>query len=133
MLVDRGEIGIERGAAREEDGGRRAKQGVHWRSRHFVGQQDRPRDWCPRVSPLDSAAAERLACHQDGRVVDRALATNLGSSLGIDEALLDGAVIVEWPERTGAEWFSGRISLEIGSASERLIRLQLRPGLAGGA
>lgn len=53
-------------------------------------------------------------------------------SLGIDEALLDGAVIVEWPERTAADWFSGQISLEIESASERSIRLRLRPGLTGG-
>jgi len=50
-------------------------------------------------------------------------------SLGIDEALLEGAVIVEWPERTEAEWFTGEISLQITSATERVICQQLRPGL----
>lgn len=52
-------------------------------------------------------------------------------TLGVDEALLEGAVIVEWPERTLAEWFTGEVSLEIASNSEREIHLQLRPGLGG--
>jgi tRNA threonylcarbamoyl adenosine modification protein YjeE len=50
-------------------------------------------------------------------------------SLGIDEALLEGAVIVEWPERAEADWFNGGITLEIASETERLIDLRLRPGL----
>jgi tRNA threonylcarbamoyl adenosine modification protein YjeE len=50
-------------------------------------------------------------------------------SLGIDEALLDGAVIVEWPDRAAGDWFTGEIALEIRSSSEREIRLRLRPGL----
>jgi tRNA threonylcarbamoyl adenosine modification protein YjeE len=54
-------------------------------------------------------------------------------SLGIDEALLDGAVIVEWPDRAEADWFTGIISLEIASETERVIDLQLRPGLGGDA
>ena len=54
-------------------------------------------------------------------------------SLGIDEALLDGAVIVEWPERAEADWFTGMIALEIASETERVIDLQLRPGLGGDA
>ena len=49
-------------------------------------------------------------------------------TLGVDEALLEGAVIVEWPERSLADWFSGEIALEITSESEREIHLQLRPG-----
>ncbi|MGC1184203.1 MAG: tRNA (adenosine(37)-N6)-threonylcarbamoyltransferase complex ATPase subunit type 1 TsaE [Candidatus Dormiibacterota bacterium] len=54
-------------------------------------------------------------------------------SLGIDEALLDGAVLVEWPERTEAGWFTGEIQLEIASASEREVTLMVRPGLRGEA
>ncbi|HVB54230.1 MAG TPA: tRNA (adenosine(37)-N6)-threonylcarbamoyltransferase complex ATPase subunit type 1 TsaE [Candidatus Acidoferrales bacterium] len=50
-------------------------------------------------------------------------------SLGIDEALVDGAVIVEWPERATPDWFTGRIALEIASATERVIQLELRDGL----
>jgi tRNA threonylcarbamoyl adenosine modification protein YjeE len=50
-------------------------------------------------------------------------------TLGVDEALLEGAVIVEWPERTLGDWFTGEIALEIACKSEREIRLQLRPGL----
>jgi tRNA threonylcarbamoyl adenosine modification protein YjeE len=50
-------------------------------------------------------------------------------TLGVDEALLEGAVIVEWPERSLGDWFTGEIALEITSESEREIRLQLRPGL----
>jgi len=52
-------------------------------------------------------------------------------SLGIDEALLDGAVIVEWPDRAVGDWFTGEIALEIRSSNEREIRLRLRPGLGG--
>jgi len=50
-------------------------------------------------------------------------------TLGVDEALLEGAVIVEWPERSLGDWFTGEIALEITSKNEREIRLQLRPGL----
>jgi tRNA threonylcarbamoyl adenosine modification protein YjeE len=50
-------------------------------------------------------------------------------SLGVDEALLDGAVIVEWPDRAIGDWFTGEIALEIRSNNEREIRLRLRPGL----
>lgn len=50
-------------------------------------------------------------------------------SLGVDEALLEGAVIVEWPERAVGDWFTGDIALEIASRTEREIRVQLRPGL----
>jgi len=52
-------------------------------------------------------------------------------SLGIDEALLEGAVIVEWAERSRSDWFTGGITLEIASATEREIHLQLRDGLGG--
>ncbi|HVC23181.1 MAG TPA: tRNA (adenosine(37)-N6)-threonylcarbamoyltransferase complex ATPase subunit type 1 TsaE [Candidatus Dormibacteraeota bacterium] len=52
-------------------------------------------------------------------------------TLGIDEALLDGAVLVEWPERTGAEWFTGEVRLEIASATERDVTLKVRRGLRG--
>ncbi|MGA8427235.1 MAG: tRNA (adenosine(37)-N6)-threonylcarbamoyltransferase complex ATPase subunit type 1 TsaE [Candidatus Dormiibacterota bacterium] len=50
-------------------------------------------------------------------------------TLGVDEALLEGAVIVEWPERALGDWYTGEIALEITSDSERKIHLQLRPGL----
>jgi tRNA threonylcarbamoyl adenosine modification protein YjeE len=50
-------------------------------------------------------------------------------SLGVDEALLDGAVIVEWPDRAAGDWFTGEIVLEITSSQERQISLRLRPGL----
>jgi hypothetical protein len=50
-------------------------------------------------------------------------------SLGLDEALLEGAAIVEWPERAAGDWFTGEIALEIRSSSERQIHLRLRPGL----
>ncbi|MGC2208149.1 MAG: tRNA (adenosine(37)-N6)-threonylcarbamoyltransferase complex ATPase subunit type 1 TsaE [Candidatus Dormiibacterota bacterium] len=48
--------------------------------------------------------------------------------LGVDEALLEGAVIVEWPERSLGDWFTGEIALEITSESERVIHLGLRSG-----
>ena len=54
-------------------------------------------------------------------------------SLGLEEALLEGGVIVEWPERAGGDWFTGAIKLEIASATEREIHLQLRHGLGGDA
>lgn len=50
-------------------------------------------------------------------------------SLGVDEALADGAVIIEWPERCQPGWFTGRVRLRILSRSEREIQLQLRGGL----
>lgn len=52
--------------------------------------------------------------------------------LGIDEALLEGAAIVEWPDRASASWFNGEIRLEIVSPTERTIRLALPPGLDSG-
>lgn len=54
-------------------------------------------------------------------------------SLGMEEVLLEGAAIVEWGERAPGDWFNGEITLEITSATERRISLQLRPGLWGGA
>jgi len=52
-------------------------------------------------------------------------------SLGMDEALVEGAVIVEWPERAQIGWFNGEIRLEINSGTDREIHLQLRSGLGG--
>jgi N-acetylmuramate 1-kinase len=49
-------------------------------------------------------------------------------TLGIDEALLDGAAIVEWPERTEPGWFTGEVRLEIVSPTERDLTVQLRQG-----
>ncbi len=50
-------------------------------------------------------------------------------SLGIDEALFEGAVIVEWPDRCDPGWFTGEVGIEIVSPNERRIRLQLRADL----
>jgi tRNA A37 threonylcarbamoyladenosine biosynthesis protein TsaE len=51
----------------------------------------------------------------------------------MEEALVEGAVIVEWPERAGNDWFSGEIRLEITSETDREIHMQLRsaPGKDG--
>ncbi len=46
--------------------------------------------------------------------------------LGIDEALLDGAALVEWPERTAAEWFTAEVRLEIVSPVARDITVSIR-------
>lgn len=48
---------------------------------------------------------------------------------GMEEMLIEGAAVVEWPERASGDWFNGQIELEIASATERRIHLQLRPGL----
>ncbi|MGH7642278.1 MAG: tRNA (adenosine(37)-N6)-threonylcarbamoyltransferase complex ATPase subunit type 1 TsaE [Candidatus Dormibacteria bacterium] len=50
-------------------------------------------------------------------------------SLGMDEALVDGAVIVEWPERVAGDWFNGEVALEISSRTDRAIHLDLPVGL----
>ncbi|MGA7172452.1 MAG: tRNA (adenosine(37)-N6)-threonylcarbamoyltransferase complex ATPase subunit type 1 TsaE [Candidatus Dormiibacterota bacterium] len=47
-------------------------------------------------------------------------------SLGMEEALADGAVIIEWPERAESGWFNGEIRLEIASETDREIDMQLR-------
>jgi tRNA threonylcarbamoyl adenosine modification protein YjeE len=52
-------------------------------------------------------------------------------TLGIDEALGDGAVVVEWPDRADRTWFNGEVELAIVSRSERELRLTLPAGLAG--
>ncbi|HEY6539026.1 MAG TPA: tRNA (adenosine(37)-N6)-threonylcarbamoyltransferase complex ATPase subunit type 1 TsaE [Candidatus Dormibacteraeota bacterium] len=52
-------------------------------------------------------------------------------SFGIDEALLEGAVLVEWPENTGASWFTEEIRLEILAPSERRVTVQPAPGRRG--
>jgi tRNA A37 threonylcarbamoyladenosine biosynthesis protein TsaE len=52
-------------------------------------------------------------------------------ALGIDEALEDGAVVVEWPERTDRSWFNGEVELKIVSSSERELNVRLPAGLRG--
>ncbi|MGH7640533.1 MAG: tRNA (adenosine(37)-N6)-threonylcarbamoyltransferase complex ATPase subunit type 1 TsaE [Candidatus Dormibacteria bacterium] len=52
--------------------------------------------------------------------------------LGIDEALEEGAVVVEWPERCASAWFNGEVGLEILDSEVRQISLRLRSGLLDG-
>ncbi|MGH7611301.1 MAG: tRNA (adenosine(37)-N6)-threonylcarbamoyltransferase complex ATPase subunit type 1 TsaE [Candidatus Dormibacteria bacterium] len=45
--------------------------------------------------------------------------------LGIDEALADGAAVVEWPERTARDWFSGWVRISILDPNLRQLELSL--------
>ncbi|MGH7609839.1 MAG: tRNA (adenosine(37)-N6)-threonylcarbamoyltransferase complex ATPase subunit type 1 TsaE [Candidatus Dormibacteria bacterium] len=45
--------------------------------------------------------------------------------LGIDEALEDGCAVVEWPERSHPEWFTGEVRVTIVEPSVRRLELRL--------
>lgn len=52
--------------------------------------------------------------------------------LGVDEALEEGAVLVEWPERARGDWFTAEVELRILAEQERALRLRLPPHLGEG-
>lgn len=52
-------------------------------------------------------------------------------TLGLDEALEDGAAVVEWPERASGSWFNGWVQLTAIAESLRQLNLELPFELQG--
>lgn len=53
-------------------------------------------------------------------------------SLGVDEMLDDGAVLVEWGDRAAPGWFTGTVNIALGSTDERILTLDLPDRLLEG-
>ncbi|MGA9774665.1 MAG: tRNA (adenosine(37)-N6)-threonylcarbamoyltransferase complex ATPase subunit type 1 TsaE [Candidatus Dormiibacterota bacterium] len=51
-------------------------------------------------------------------------------TLGLDEALQDGAAVVEWADRAAPGWFSGEVEISWASGQERRLSFRLVPRLA---